>query len=158
CPDRRIGRTLAARAGPGRVEPDPPGGAGGRRGHRAGGRGRRRRGARPVPRRLPRVPQQHHDPATRHRAQLARARAGGDARRAGDLRPFLSPGYAHMTMKRSRACVASVALVVALTSVARAADEWARFRGPDGSGVSRDVASIPAKWTDKDLRWKVALP
>ncbi|HQU44255.1 MAG: hypothetical protein B7Z73_11005 [Planctomycetia bacterium 21-64-5] len=37
------------------------------------------------------------------------------------------------------------------------AQEWTRFRGPNGTGVS-DADSVPAQWTDKDLNWRVALP
>jgi outer membrane protein assembly factor BamB len=37
------------------------------------------------------------------------------------------------------------------------AQEWTRFRGPNGSGVN-DAISIPAVWTDKDYRWKITLP
>jgi len=37
------------------------------------------------------------------------------------------------------------------------AQEWTRFRGPNGSGIS-DAASIPVQWTDKDYRWNVQLP
>jgi outer membrane protein assembly factor BamB len=35
--------------------------------------------------------------------------------------------------------------------------EWTRFRGPNGSGIST-AATVPARWTDKDLNWKVPLP
>ena len=35
--------------------------------------------------------------------------------------------------------------------------EWTRFRGPNGSGAS-DATTVPAAWTEKDVRWKVALP
>src|SRR5688572_12090222 len=38
-----------------------------------------------------------------------------------------------------------------------AAEEWTRFRGPNGSGVS-EAKNIPAKWTDADIRWKAKLP
>src|SRR5207237_5984727 len=34
--------------------------------------------------------------------------------------------------------------------------EWPRFRGPNGSGIS-DTA-LPTRWTDKDYRWQVKLP
>jgi outer membrane protein assembly factor BamB len=34
---------------------------------------------------------------------------------------------------------------------------WTRFRGPNGSGVS-PAAAVPARWTDKDVNWKVELP
>src|SRR5690242_17450791 len=45
--------------------------------------------------------------------------------------------------------------LLALTGLA-AGQEWTRFRGPDGSGVSPDA--VPRKWTEKDLAWKVKLP
>ena len=35
--------------------------------------------------------------------------------------------------------------------------EWTRFHGPNGSGISEDD-SFPAKWTEKDYAWKVKLP
>ncbi len=37
------------------------------------------------------------------------------------------------------------------------AQEWTRFRGPNGTGESDD-ATIPAKWTESDYRWTAALP
>ena len=38
-----------------------------------------------------------------------------------------------------------------------AAQEWTRFRGPNGSGVS-EATTVPMQWTDKDYRWNVKLP
>ena len=38
-----------------------------------------------------------------------------------------------------------------------AADEWPRFRGPNGAGVSEEK-SIPVTWTEKDFAWRVAVP
>ncbi|MES2793440.1 MAG: PQQ-binding-like beta-propeller repeat protein, partial [Planctomycetota bacterium] len=35
--------------------------------------------------------------------------------------------------------------------------EWTRFRGPNGSGIS-DTKGIPTAWTEKDYHWKVELP
>ncbi len=35
--------------------------------------------------------------------------------------------------------------------------QWTRFRGPNGSGVSK-AKSIPVRWTDNDYNWKVKLP
>lgn len=55
------------------------------------------------------------------------------------LRPFIIP------------------LLVLLASTAASAQEWTRFRGPNGSGVS-DAATVPAQWSDKDIRFRVALP
>jgi outer membrane protein assembly factor BamB len=35
--------------------------------------------------------------------------------------------------------------------------EWPRFRGPNGQGIS-NAETIPVKWTEKDYNWKVKLP
>ena len=43
-----------------------------------------------------------------------------------------------------------------LVSVAQG-QEWPRFRGPNGQGISNAV-TIPIKWTEKDYNWKVELP
>ncbi|MFV1966052.1 MAG: PQQ-binding-like beta-propeller repeat protein [Pirellulaceae bacterium] len=37
------------------------------------------------------------------------------------------------------------------------AQEWTRFRGPNGTGVSDDP-TIPVQWTEKDYCWKAELP
>ena len=47
-------------------------------------------------------------------------------------------------------------LVVCLLALPAVAQEWPRFRGPDGSGLSD--ANIPAKWDDSTVLWKTALP
>jgi outer membrane protein assembly factor BamB len=49
-----------------------------------------------------------------------------------------------------------VAVSALLISVA-AAQEWTRFRGPNGTGES-ETSTIPASWTEKDLNWKIELP
>ena len=36
------------------------------------------------------------------------------------------------------------------------AQEWTRFRGPNGSGIS-PAKSIPTRWTEKDFHWQVPL-
>jgi len=52
----------------------------------------------------------------------------------------------------------SLAITVLLTSASLCpAQEWTRFRGPNGTGVS-EATSVPAEWTDRDLNWKVTLP
>jgi outer membrane protein assembly factor BamB len=43
-----------------------------------------------------------------------------------------------------------------LTVAPAAAQEWPRFRGPNGGGVSATV--LPTRWTDRDYRWQVKLP
>src|SRR5262249_20866289 len=51
-------------------------------------------------------------------------------------------------------CVA--ALVIGFAPIARA-QEWTRFRGPNGQGQS-DAPTIPITWTENDYNWKVELP
>ncbi len=59
-------------------------------------------------------------------------------------------------MSRVRTAVLVGMIVWALGSPA-GAQEWTRFRGPNGTGLS-DAKSIPVSWTDKDYHWKVVLP
>ena len=48
-------------------------------------------------------------------------------------------------------------LLILSSSFVRAED-WPRFRGPQGNGVSTDTEA-PLTWSDKDnLKWKIALP
>jgi outer membrane protein assembly factor BamB len=50
------------------------------------------------------------------------------------------------------------AAVVLAGVVLLAGGDWARFRGPNGSGAA-DATGIPEKWTvEKDTRWKIELP
>jgi hypothetical protein len=44
-------------------------------------------------------------------------------------------------------------------STLASADDWTRFRGPNGSGVSGEAKSVPIEWSDsKNLKWKAELP
>src|SRR6188474_1376560 len=47
--------------------------------------------------------------------------------------------------------------LAALIASTLTAQEWTRFRGPNGTGES-ETNTIPASWTDKDLNWKIELP
>lgn len=38
-----------------------------------------------------------------------------------------------------------------------AGDQWSRFRGPDGSGISA-ATQLPVQWSDTNVTWKTALP
>jgi hypothetical protein len=46
-----------------------------------------------------------------------------------------------------------VSLAVIFVSVSQG-QEWTRFRGPNGQGISH-ARNIPVKWTDDDYNWKV---
>ena len=50
-----------------------------------------------------------------------------------------------------------VGLIFSFASAPLVAQEWSRFRGPNGTGES-EATTIPASWTDKDLNWKIELP
>ena len=47
-------------------------------------------------------------------------------------------------------------LALLMLSADAFAQEWSRFRGPNGTGVS--PVSLPTQWTEKDYLWKIALP
>lgn len=49
-----------------------------------------------------------------------------------------------------------LALLILGASVSHG-QEWTRFRGPNGQGIS-DAKTIPVKWTEDDYNWKVKLP
>ena len=44
-----------------------------------------------------------------------------------------------------------------LLASAGSAQEWTRFRGPNGTGES-EATTIPATWSDADYNWKIDLP
>lgn len=48
-------------------------------------------------------------------------------------------------------------LVVGCFASASQAQEWTRFRGPNGSGIG-SAPTLPVKWTEKDFNWKVPIP
>ena len=58
-----------------------------------------------------------------------------------------------MKLKTLPLVVASASLFASAVS----AQEWTRFRGPNGTGVS-DARSVPASFAEKDFNWKVAVP
>lgn len=47
----------------------------------------------------------------------------------------------------------------ALAALPCSAQEWTRFRGPNGGGIATgDLTAIPARWSSGDYRWQVDLP
>jgi outer membrane protein assembly factor BamB len=52
-----------------------------------------------------------------------------------------------------------IVILKSVTNDVGFADDWARFRGPNGSGVSSDPALMPVTWSpSQNLKWKVDLP
>ncbi len=48
-------------------------------------------------------------------------------------------------------------LSLIISRVESSAQEWTRFRGPNGSGIS-PATNIPLKWTADDYNWQIDLP
>ncbi len=61
-------------------------------------------------------------------------------------------------MRRGNSRIA-LAVVVCVASIGATANaqEWTRFRGPNGSGIG-DASDLPDTWTNADVNWHVALP
>ena len=54
-------------------------------------------------------------------------------------------------------CLLSGTILIVAAASSAAAD-WTRFRGSDGSGISRD-AKVPVTWSESEhLKWKRELP
>ena len=51
----------------------------------------------------------------------------------------------------------AMTVLVMLTVSMVQAQEWTRFRGPNGQGIS-EAKTIPTKWAESDYNWKVELP
>src|SRR5213593_1077787 len=51
----------------------------------------------------------------------------------------------------------AIAIALSLCALRGAAQEWTRFRGPNGTGISH-VKTIPSKIGDSDINWRVELP
>jgi hypothetical protein len=45
----------------------------------------------------------------------------------------------------------------ALLRIDAGAQEWTRFRGPNGTGIS-PAKGIPVTWTEQDYKWRIAFP
>ena len=54
-------------------------------------------------------------------------------------------------------CFYTACACLFLLAGAAGADEWTRFRGPNGSGVS-SAKTVPASWKESDFNWKIDLP
>jgi outer membrane protein assembly factor BamB len=50
----------------------------------------------------------------------------------------------------------ALAILLAVVVAARA-DNWPRFRGPNGQGIS-EAKTIPVKWSPQEYDWKIELP
>ena len=59
----------------------------------------------------------------------------------------------HPVLSRYAMTCAAVCLFIS----SAVADNWPRFRGPNGTGITQ-AAGIPSTWSEKDMAWKVKLP
>jgi len=73
---------------------------------------------------------------------------------------FLAGGWGR-ALRAHRNCRAVVLLILLLTGSSSSgsvcAQEWTRFRGPNGSGLS-EATTVPTRWNESDFNWKVKLP
>ena len=60
-------------------------------------------------------------------------------------------------MKSRRLHATRLIFACALLPSLLTAQEWSRFRGPNGTGAS-DATTIPVKWNDGDINWRTQLP
>ena len=58
---------------------------------------------------------------------------------------------------RSILLASCLALVLAGLTDTVVGQQWNRFRGPNGSGIS-EATSVPIRWSEKDYNWTVQLP
>lgn len=61
-------------------------------------------------------------------------------------------------MKTRSQIIAATLLIAMAGSTTLMAQEWTRFRGPNGTGISESSASIPAEWSENNIKWKVPVP
>ncbi len=59
----------------------------------------------------------------------------------------------HQTLLR----IALSVLLPSLVWTTASAQDWTRFRGPNGAGLSQ-AKSLPTRWTEADYNWRVELP
>ena len=50
-----------------------------------------------------------------------------------------------------------VSIVACLFAMPASAQEWTRFRGPNGSGLG-EARNLPTQWTESDFNWRIELP
>jgi outer membrane protein assembly factor BamB len=60
-------------------------------------------------------------------------------------------------LTRTVAIALLAAGTITVAPVQSTAQEWTRFRGPNGSGVAH-TKTVPTKITDADVQWKISLP
>ncbi len=58
---------------------------------------------------------------------------------------------------RSARLSAIVLAALSALAISAQAENWTRFRGPNGAGVAPDI-KFPATWSDNDYAWKIHLP
>jgi outer membrane protein assembly factor BamB len=88
-----------------------------------------------------------------YQSNIAEYREHGRAAHATELPPFRSRRIAHAYLAAGR--IVAVMLLAGFVTTA-SAENWPRFRGPNGAGIAAPGFSTAI--TEKDFAWKVALP
>ena len=64
-----------------------------------------------------------------------------------------------LARKQWKRLLVAAGLGVVVSATVASASDWARFRGPNGTGVSTDPEPLPVEFGEgKNLKWKIALP
>ncbi|MHC4742188.1 MAG: outer membrane protein assembly factor BamB family protein [Planctomycetota bacterium] len=66
-------------------------------------------------------------------------------------------GRTHILERNTRIVNLVIVLAALLLFSTAQAENWPRFRGPNGQGISHEE-NIPVKWTQGEYNWKVTLP
>src|SRR5688572_16268861 len=92
----------------------------------------------------------HHRSPQPHERQRARSRQAA-RHRSGH---FVSQDrtISHRTMTRRQLQVTLSLLIAAASATVSRAENWDRFRGPNGAGQS-DALGIPTEWNEKNFLW-----
>lgn len=69
----------------------------------------------------------------------------------------MDPMFIRQYSQHLRLSAVAAILVMSATVMASTAEDWPRFRGPNGVGQA-EIADLPIAWTDQDVRWKTVLP
>ena len=73
------------------------------------------------------------------------------------MQPPLPCPCCFMPMSPFSRYVIGLTVLISVACIVAEAQEWTRFRGPNGSGIS-DVKTVPVHWTNKDYNWVADLP
>ena len=73
------------------------------------------------------------------------------------ISPSIQEPFSRIPVIRTVFLLSCVGILFASSYGLSDAQEWTRFRGPNGSGISA-ATNFPLKWTADDYNWQIDLP